>query len=80
MDIKPSNIAYSPYYKKPVFLDFDVSRFVCENINEQTLTEPTGTYLYVSTAMKRLLIKKGQDYVNLYLNDVFMLRNTFNKV
>lgn len=80
MDIKPSNIAYSPYYKKPVFIDFDVSRFVCENINEQTLTEFIGTYKFTSIPMRNILNKKGQDYVNLYLNDALMLRNTFNQV
>mgnify|MGYP002078927236 CR=1 FL=1 len=29
-DIKPSNVAYSPYHKKYVFIDFGLSLFIKE--------------------------------------------------
>ena len=77
MDIKPKNIAYSPSFQKPVFIDFDVSRFVSERINEKSFTVFTGSYTFMSEDMKRMFKDRSERFVNLYWNDLCMLRNTF---
>lgn len=71
LDIKPLNIAYSQSFKKWVFLDFGFTEFIKENITQKTLVCYVGTYGYSSPQMKKTL--NNNNYVNLYLNDIFGL-------
>lgn len=48
MDIKPSNIAFSPTFQKHIFLDFGLSQFITEKIGFKTLTNFVGTIVYCS--------------------------------
>ena len=47
-DIKFENIMWSPTYKKNVFIDFGLSKFLKEKIGELTKTYYFGTYKYCS--------------------------------
>jgi serine/threonine protein kinase len=48
LDIKPENLAYSPYFKKNVFIDFGFSQFINESLGQKTITSYIGTYEYSS--------------------------------
>lgn len=65
---------WSPTYKKNVFIDFGLSKFLKEKIGELTKTYYFGTYKYCSQEMKALLIKNKMDYIDLYFNDVVALK------
>jgi serine/threonine protein kinase len=53
-DIKPTNILYSTRLNKLVFCDFGISHFVNENFNQNTKTNYSGTFQYLSPKAKRL--------------------------
>jgi serine/threonine protein kinase len=69
-DIKPANVLYSTSYGKNVFLDFGVAEVVNQEIWESTLTKFKGTYEFCGEEMKKLFVKKTQEHVNLYINDL----------
>jgi serine/threonine protein kinase len=48
MDIKPENIAFSPYFQKDVFLDYGFSDIIEEEVGYKTLTKFKGTLTYCS--------------------------------
>jgi serine/threonine protein kinase len=76
LDIKPDNIAYSPHFKKWVFLDFGFSEFIEEKLGEKTFLCYVGTYEYSSPEMKKALT--SDNYVDLYFNDVYALEKSFS--
>lgn len=48
LDIKPANMMFSPFYKKMVFIDFGLSRFVQEEVGFKSLTGFEGSLSYCS--------------------------------
>lgn len=46
LDLKPENIAFSPALDEYVFIDFGLSRAVCEPIGSKTLVSFTGSFNY----------------------------------
>ena len=75
-DIKPANIMYSPGWKKIVLIDFGLSTFVKESINEETETFFVGTPHFTGSSMKSLYKENKKGFVNLYQNDYEMLLKT----
>jgi serine/threonine protein kinase len=80
MDVSPKNIMYSPTFEKWVFIDFGLSRIVKENINEKSFTGFCGTYEFCSSDMASLFRKDSVGWVNLYLNDVWGLKESLKKM
>ena len=48
-DIKPSNIMYSPTFKKHVFIDFGCSEGLKKNLGQKKTTNFFGTASYCSS-------------------------------
>ena len=71
LDIKPANISFSPKFKKWIFLDFGLSKFIKDNFYQETLISYSGTYEFSSPQMKKTLTSDNS--VNLYYNDVYGL-------
>lgn len=69
-DIKPHNIAFSPYYKAFVYLDFGLSKLVKEERGDATLTNFVGSIEYCSKEMRDLYMTNGSGYIDLYDNDI----------
>jgi serine/threonine protein kinase len=80
MDASPKNIMYSPTFDKWVFIDFGLSKMVKENIDEKSFTAFCGTYVFCSSDMALLFPKNSVGWVNLYLNDVWGLKESFEKM
>ena len=77
MDIKPENIGYSPHHKKFVFIDFGFTEFIQEDVGQKTLIKPRGTYFYMSKEMKNASRLNQRSLIDLYDNDIFALKYTF---
>ena len=76
-DIKPSNIMYSPTFQKNVLIDFGCSLGSKETIGQKKMTNFAGATAFCSHEMFTLLtIKYG--FVDLYFNDIFSLKQSFN--
>ena len=71
---------WSSQFKKNVFVDFGLSLFLNETIDQNTYTTFFGTYFYVCSEMKELYGKKKKGWVNLYYNDSICLQKTFQLV
>lgn len=69
MDIKPSNIMYSPSAAAFVFIDFGYSRMLKEPTGHKSWTTFTGTFSYCSQDMEKLFNSFKGDYIDLYHND-----------
>lgn len=54
-DVKPSNIMYSPTFKKHVFIDFGCTDGLKESLGMRSLTKFTGATGYCSDEMFDLL-------------------------
>lgn len=50
-DIKPENIMMSPYFAKPVFIDFGISDIICVERGKKTWTYYRGTFDFCSLEM-----------------------------
>ena len=48
IDIKPANLMYSTYYRRPVFIDFGLSKLIPEEKGAKTLTHFTGSINFCS--------------------------------
>ena len=73
IDIKPENIMLSPTYRKPVFIDFGLSKIVKEKVGFKTLTSYAGTINFCSDEMAKCLWEKTDSYIDLYYNDAHCL-------
>ena len=71
---------WSSQFKKNVFVDFGLSLFLNETIDQNTYTTYFGTYFYASPEMKELVDKKKKGWINLYYNDIVCLHKTFLSV
>lgn len=47
-DIKPENIAFSPYFNHLVLIDFGLSKIIKQNIGEKTLSWFVGSIEFCS--------------------------------
>ena len=75
-DIKPENILYSPGWRKIVLVDFGLSMFVKQSVDEETETYFIGTPKYAGKEMQELCKQKKSGFINLYRNDYQMFINT----
>lgn len=57
-DIKPTNIMYSPTFRKDVLIDFGCTEVIREHLGEKTFTKFTGTTAYCSDEILALLKQK----------------------
>lgn len=48
VDIKPSNIAFSNFFNKHIFIDFGLSDIIKETYGKRTITKFRGTVFYCS--------------------------------
>ena len=80
VDIKPENILYSPGWKKIVLVDFGLSMFVKQSVDEETETAFIGTPNYAGKEMQELFEQKTNGLINLYKNDYQMFLNTANSL
>jgi serine/threonine protein kinase len=48
LDIKPENIAWSPYFNKFIFIDFGLSKYVNGPIGTKSKINFIGTFKYAS--------------------------------
>lgn len=80
LDIKPSNIAYSPHFKKYVFLDFGLSALISEKFGQKTLSKFIGTPNYCSEQMKRTYRTHSALPIDFYYNDAFALCKTITQL
>ncbi len=71
---------FSKVYKKYVFIDFGISKFVKQDIGLKTLTQFVGTYRYACSDMKKLYFLKKPSYIDLYFNDLCGLLESFNQI
>ena len=78
-DVKPENIMWSPSFKKNVFIDFGLSTVVKEKPGQKTYTGFCGTFEHSYSEMKTLLIETSKGYVDLFYNDLFGVKSSFNK-
>ena len=78
-DVKPENIMWSPSLKKNVFIDFGLSTVVKEKPGQKTYTGFCGTFEHSYSEMKTLLIESTKGYVDLFYNDLFGVKNSFDK-
>ena len=53
-DIKPENIRFSRLQKRVVFIDFGLSKFINEKINEESMTYVRGTYNWIGKDLLKL--------------------------
>ena len=75
-DIKPENIIYSPYFDRPVFIDFGLSTIISENIGTKSETSYVGSINFWSPEMGKCFVEKKKMLVDLYYNDLHCLQNT----
>lgn len=76
MDIKPDNLMLSPTFRKAVFIDFGLSRFIREQISYQSMTKFSGSYNFCSPEMAECFLAKKRMPVDLYYNDLHCLQAT----
>lgn len=79
MDIKPENIMLSPGHRKPVFIDFGLSRFVAEDLGEKSRTRFYGSINFCSADMAKCFswANRSKDgWVDLYHNDLVCLEGS----
>lgn len=69
MDIKPSNLMWSPSLNKPVFIDFGLTDIIAEECGMKTKTKFKGTICFMSAEMKKLYFG-NTGWVDLYYNDL----------
>lgn len=77
MDIKNDNVGWSPTFNKFVFLDFNLTKVIVEDIGYMTFSSFVGSYLYSSPEMKKLYFLRPKGYVDLYYNDLYGLHLTW---
>ena len=76
-DITPSNIMFSPTFKKLIFIDYGFSDLIAEPIGYKTFTGFQGTPNFVSKDMLNLFsVDDKKDYIDLYYNDLVPLQNS----
>lgn len=80
MDIKNDNVGWSPSFNKFVFLDFNLTKVVVEDIGYTTYSSFVGSYVYSSPEMKKLYFLRSKSYVDLYFNDLYGLRLTWQGI
>ena len=80
MDIKPENIGWSNEFKKWVFLDFGLARFLNAKIGQKSETGFIGTFNYASQEMKQLYRLQKKGFVDLYYNDLFSLEESLKNI
>lgn len=73
-DIKKENVAWSPHFRKWVFLDFGFATFLKEEIGRKSTTNFIGTYRNTTEELQRLYLLKEPGQVDFYYNDLFGLR------
>jgi len=74
LDIKNTNIMYSPSLKELVFIDFGFSRVIEEQPGFKTMTKFLGSINYCSPEMVSLFsLRLERAYVDLYYNDMHSL-------
>ena len=79
MDIKPDNIAYSSHFHKFVLIDFGFAELIKESVGESTFMFPRGTFGFMSEEMEKATKLNQKSYIDLYNNDLFGLRETFQR-
>ena len=75
-DIKPLNVAWSPTFKRWIFLDFGFSTILQENFGEKTYTKFIGTFNYTIDELQSLFLFGEKGAVNFYKNDEFGLKKS----
>lgn len=71
---------FSPTFKKWVFIDFGLSNMLKEKVDEKSYTGFCGTYEFCSSDMVMLFRRRSEGLVNLYLNDVWGLKESLKKM
>ena len=66
---------YSPSFQKEVFIDFNCSTVVKEDIGVKSYTSFRGTIGCCSKEMEKLLYSENMGFIDLYYNDVFGLKD-----
>ena len=67
---------YSPSFRKLVFIDYGLSRFISESVGYKTLTGFTGSINVCSPEMRKAYIDKKKQPVELYYNDLHCLEGS----
>ena len=78
-DIKVDNIAFSPFFNRYVFIDFNLSRIIRERIGFKTLTAFRGTPNYCSSEMGAIYLLQETRFVDLFYNDLFSLKESLSR-
>lgn len=80
MDIKPDNLAFSPTFKKCVYIDYGLSLLLQTKIGYKTYTKFAGTLNYCSEEMKFTYFFQKGKFIDLYYNDSISLKKTLKKI
>ena len=73
-------MAYSPSFKKCVFIDFGLSSLIKEELGYKTFTHFLGTLSYSSDEMKKAYYLNKPKLIDLYHNDSVGLKITLDKI
>ncbi len=63
-------------FKKPVFIDFGLSKLIVQDIGKKSLTPFMGTITFCTEEMVRCYLNKSKEYVDLYMNDLHALKES----
>ncbi len=79
-DIKPTNVCWSPNFKKYVFIDFGLSNILRQTQGQKSYTKFVGTYAFCTREMQKVFSLKESGYIDLYYNDIHGLRKTLENL
>ena len=74
LDIKPSNIMFSPHHQDVVFIDFGFSKMVSEDVGTKSRCPFFGSINYCSHEMLKAFHEDQDQMVDLYYNDAHSLQ------
>ena len=63
----------SPAYRKPVFIDFGLSKFIREEKGYKSLCRFVGTVNFCCEEMASCVLEKTSKHIDLYYNDLHCL-------
>jgi len=77
-DIKPENVMFSPFYNKPVLIDFGLSRIINEKLGQLTMTSFVGSLNFCSEQMTECFNYDKILPLDLYYNDVYSMMQSID--
>jgi len=73
MDLKPSNIMFSPKKQRYVLIDFGLSNIIHETVGFKSLISFSGNLQYCSQEMVELFQENQKKFIDIYYNDLVCL-------